>query len=79
MIDERILVFIVILILTYIFEHKIFPQLGLWVLCLIELYTQITNTSIVQSDVKYIFLFIINLFYITYMILTDEQTELKTR
>jgi len=79
MIDERILIFFVILVLTYIFEHKIFPQLGLWVLCLIELYTQITNTEIVQSDVKYIFLFIINIFYITYMILTDGQTEPKTR
>ena len=79
MIDERILVFIVILVLTYIFEHKIFPQLGLWVLCLIEIYIQITDTAISQSDVKYIFLFIINIFYITYMILTDEQTEPKTR
>ena len=79
MIDERILMFIVILVLTFIFEHKIFPQLGLWVLVLFGIYLQITNSAIVQIDVYYIFLFVINLVYITYMILTDEQTDPKTR
>jgi len=79
MIDERILLFFIILVLTYIFEHKIFPQVGLWVVSLIELYIQITDTAVSQSDVKYIFLFIINIIYITYMILTDNQTEPKTR
>jgi hypothetical protein len=75
MIDDRILLFFVIVVLTYVFDHKIFPQIGLWMLSLIEIYLNVTNPLVGQTDVIYIFLFILNICYITYMILTDEQTD----
>jgi hypothetical protein len=69
MIDDRVILFFIILVLTYVFDHKILPQIGLWVLALINIYVGVTNHAVKESDVMYIFLFVINIAYITFMIL----------
>ena len=75
MIDDRILLFFVITVLTFVFDHKILPQVGLWILSLVEIYLGITSTTLAQADVVYIFLFVINLLYITFMIFVAPMEE----
>ena len=75
MIDDRIILFFVIVVLTYVFDHKIFPQLGLWMLSLIEIYLQVINPLVAATDVVYIFLFVLNICYITFMILVAPMEK----
>jgi hypothetical protein len=73
MIDDRLLIFLVILILTYVFEHKILPQIGLVAISMIEISIHITGITITASDALYIFLFVINIIYIAFMIFVSPQ------
>lgn len=69
MIDDRIILFIILIALTYIFDHKILPQVGMVALALIEIYLGVTNPLVGAADVVYIFLFVINIMYTFFMIL----------
>lgn len=68
MLDERVLIFIVMLVLTYVFDHKILPQLGIVALALIEIYMNIVVTGVTRITSMYFVLFIINIVYCMFMI-----------
>ena len=65
MIADTILIFIIILLLTYIFEDVMIPQLALLALTFIEIINYIP-TMTKESDVYIVILFIINIAYIMY-------------
>jgi hypothetical protein len=68
MLDERVLIFVVMLVLTYVFDHKILPQLGIVALALIEIYMNIVVTGVTGITSMYFVLFIINIVYCMFMI-----------
>jgi hypothetical protein len=68
MMDDRVLIFIVMLLLTYVFDHKILPQLGVIALAIIEIYMNITEVGVTSSTSMYFMLFIINIIYCAFMI-----------
>lgn len=68
MIDDRVLIFIIMLALTYAFDHKILPQLGIIALALIEIYMNIVVTGVTDITSIYFILFIINIVYCAFMI-----------
>lgn len=64
MIPDTILLFIVMLLLSYVFGNKILPQVAVFALALIEVFYIIeTPSTITQDQVFQIILFIINMFY----------------
>jgi len=74
MIDERLLIFFVVLILTYIFDHKILPQIGLATVILIEIrFNTVMLTTVTELDAWYVFMFIVNLLYIAFMVFASPM------
>jgi hypothetical protein len=68
MLDDRILIFIIMLVLTYVFDHKILPQMGVISLAIIEIYMSIVITGVTNVTAMYYMLFIINIIYCAFMI-----------
>jgi hypothetical protein len=67
MINENILIFCIILILTYVFDHKILPQFALFCLVLIQVRFTFVDT-ITEDNSYYAFLYVLNMMYIAFMI-----------
>lgn len=77
MIDSNIILFILMLVLTFVFEHKVLPQLGVIVMAIYEIYISVVGVVVLQSSVTIIFMFVINLLYATYMIVTEDKEGLE--
>lgn len=75
MMDDRVLIFIVMLLLTYVFDHKILPQLGVVSLAIIEIYMNITVTGVTETTAIYFMLFIINIVYCAFMIVVAPSEK----
>lgn len=75
MIPDEIMTFIILLVCAYLFEHKILPQIGVFAVALIQLYVIATSSSIVELDVYYGLLFVINMSYSSYMMVTDDNVS----
>jgi hypothetical protein len=75
MMDDRVLIFIVMLLLTYVFDHKILPQLGVITLAIIEIYMNITVIGVTNITSMYFILFIINIAYCAFMILVAPNEK----
>jgi len=77
MIDDRVIIFIVMLVLTYVFDHKILPQIGVITLAIIEIYMSIAVVGVNGNTAIYYMLFIVNILYCGFMIVVapNEKDE----
>lgn len=65
--NDNTLLFIIMLVLTYLFDHKILPQLGVVALALISMLNiAISGTN--QYTYIYMILYVINIVYCAFMI-----------
>jgi len=76
MIDDRMLIFVIMIVLTYLFDHKVIPQIGVIAIGMFQIYTTIGSIS-VEEDGLYFFLYIIALLYCVFMIAVapEERDE----
>lgn len=78
MIDDRVLIFVIMLVLTYLFDHKILPQLGIIALTLTTIYMNIVVTGVTAITSMYFVLFIINIVYCAFMITVSPLEKDKS-
>ena len=77
MIADAILMFIFILILTYIFEDVMIPQTALFALVLIQIINYVP-TMTTEKDSYIVILYVINIAYIAYRFIVISR-EMHTR
>ena len=75
MIPDNLIIFIIMLILSWVFDHKILPQIAIVSMAFIEIYINVVGVSITASEVLYIFLFVINILYAVVMIYLGEPKD----
>lgn len=63
MIPDQIILFIVMLVLSYIFGDRIVPQFAVVLLAVMEILFNLTGSVISTNSAYYIFLFIVNILY----------------
>lgn len=74
MIDDRFLIFIILLVLTYAFDHKIIPTIGLFAMALVEFMVLVSGT-VTETDSFYIFLIVINMIYCGFMVFASNEPD----
>lgn len=74
MIDDRFLIFIILLVLTYAFDHKIIPTVGVFAMAVVEFAILVSGT-VTQTDSYYIYLIILNMVYCGYMIFASNEPD----
>lgn len=77
MIESNIILFILMVLCTFVFEHKVLPQLAIVTMAIYEIYISVVGVTVTQSSVIPIFMFVINLLYASYMIITEDDEGIK--
>jgi hypothetical protein len=72
MIPDQILLFVVMLLLSYIFGNRLIPQLAVMILVVVEIITIATSTND-MTFYYYMVLFIVNLIYGAMSLIVKEQ------
>lgn len=77
MIDDRFLIFIILLVLTYAFDHKIIPTVGVFAMAVVE-FAVLLDGTVTQTDSYYIMLIIINMIYCGFMVFASNEPGNET-
>lgn len=73
MIESNIILFILMLLCTFVFEHKVLPQLAIVIMALYMIYTSVVGVTVAETSVIPIFMYVFNLIYAGYMIFTEGK------
>lgn len=77
MIESNVILFVLMVLCTFVFEHKVLPQLAIVVLSLYMIYTSVVGVTVSESSVIPIFMYVINFIYSIYMIFTEDEIEVQ--
>lgn len=76
MIPDQVIMFMVMMVLSYIFGERLVPQVAIILLAVIQMLGILTGSSLTTpTEAYYVFLFIVNILYAAGKMLTREDEK----